>query len=105
MSAKAIALAAGFALAGCAVGWAYFSILRMSVEGVSTRKSWGARFAVLALSRAALFAIVLVPALWLGLAPVIGYMAGFVIARVLLVARARREIAEMGGAKTQAPTG
>jgi hypothetical protein len=92
----------GFAVVGGGVGWAYFSILRRSVEERAGRPS-AARFALLALARAAIFAACLAPAFWLGAGPVIGYMAGFFVARTVLVSRARREIAEMGGAEREAP--
>ena len=102
MDAGDIAMGLGFAVVGGGVGWAYFSILRRSVEERAGRPS-GARFALLALARMAIFATCLAPAFWLGTAPVIGYMAGFVVARTVLVSRARREIAEMGGADKKAP--
>ena len=102
MHAADIAMGLGFAALGGGVGWAYFSILRRSVEERAGRPS-AARFALLALARMAIFAACLAPAFWLGTAPVIGYMAGFVFARTALVSRARREIAEMGGAEPEAP--
>jgi len=102
MYAKSIAMGVGFALVGGAVGWAYFSILRHSVEERAGRPS-GGRFLLLVLARAAIFAACLAPAFWLGTGPVIGYMVGFVVARTVLVSRARREIAEMGGAERKAP--
>ncbi len=92
----------GFAVVGGAVGWAYFSILRHSVKERAGKPSAG-RFALLALARMAIFAACLAPAFWLGTWPVVGYMAGFVVARTVLVSRARREIAEIGGADNKAP--
>jgi hypothetical protein len=102
MYARSIAMGVGFAVVGGGVGWAYFSILRTSVEARAGRSS-GGRFALLALARVAIFAGCLAPAFWLGTGPVIGYMAGFVVARTVLVSRARREIAEMGGADGDSP--
>lgn len=102
MYARSIAMGLGFVVVGGGVGWAYFSILRRSVE-----ERAGGRFVLLALARMAIFAACLAPAFWLGTAPVVGYMAGFVVARTVLVSRARREIAEeiaeMGGADGNAP--
>ena len=102
MYAKSIAMGLGFAVAGGGVGWAYFSILRHSVEERAGEAS-GGRFALLALARMVIFAACLAPAFWLGAGPVLGYMAGFIVARTVLVSRARREIAEMGGADREAP--
>jgi len=101
MDARDIALGVGFAVVGGGVGWAYFTILRCSVGECSGSFSPG-RFALLALARAAIFAAGLAPAFWLGTGPVIGYMAGFVVARIVTVSRTRREIAEMGGGRAAA---
>jgi hypothetical protein len=102
MYARGIAMGVGFAVVGGGVGWAYFSILRRSVEQRVGKPS-GGRFVLLAFARVAIFAACLAPAFWLGTWPVIGYMAGFVVARTVLVSRARREIAEMGGNEREAP--
>jgi len=102
MDAGDIAMGVGFAVVGGGVGWAYFTILRCSV-GECAGSFSGRRFALLALARAAIFAAGLAPAFWLGTGPVIGYMAGFVAARMVTVSRARREIAEMGGSDKEGP--
>jgi len=102
MDARDIAFGVGFAVVGGGVGWAYFTILRCSVDQCKDSFS-GRRFALLALARAAIFAAGLAPAFWLGTGPVIGYMAGFVVARIVTVSRARREIADMGGPDEEGP--
>jgi cytochrome c oxidase assembly factor CtaG len=102
MHARDIALGLGFAVVGGAVGWAYFSILRRSVES-RVGSSPGGRFVLMALARVAIFGACLAPAFWLGTATVIGYMAGFVVARMVMVFQVRREIAEMGRADDEPP--
>ena len=94
MDAGGVILTAALAVAGAAVGWCYFAILRASVEQMTSARGWGKRFALFAALRVTLFAGGLAAALWAGTWPLIAYLAGFIVARTVAVARARRGIVD-----------
>ena len=97
MSGQNLALAAAFAAVGGAVGWSYFLILRRSVERLAAGGGgWAGRFVLLALARVALFAGGLAGAICAGNWSLMGYVAGFVVARTVVVARSRREAPAAG---------
>ena len=83
MSGQNLALAAAFAAVGGAVGWSYFLILRRSVERLAAGGGgWAGRF--------------LAGAICAGNWSLMGYVAGFVVARTVVVARSRREAPAAG---------
>ena len=84
-----IAMPIAFALAGLAVGWVYFSLMRYSLTHLGRSKAGVMRFVALALLRIALFGGGALGALLVGAWCLIAYVLGFILARTIAVGRAR----------------
>jgi len=91
MDARSLAAAVAFIPAGGAVGWAYFSLMRRSLGYLGSGKGGARWFIALILLRLGLFAGGVVAALYLGGLCLVGYMAGFILARTLAVRAAKNE--------------
>ncbi len=84
-----IAMPIAFALAGLAVGWVYFSLMRYSLTHLDKNKAGIMRFVALALLRVVLFGGGALGALLVGAWCLIAYLLGFILARTIAVGRAR----------------
>lgn len=89
MTAGRIALGLVFALGGGLVGWAYFTLMQYSVRRIAEDGVDAGRFVLFLLPRLALFAGGVYAAISAGPACLIGYMAGFLVTRTIIVRRAR----------------
>ena len=90
MTTAEIALTAGFAAGGAAVAWAYLAILRYSLRFLGGGGAKTVRFVALALLRVGVLTAGLLGALYSGTWPLVGYMAGFIIARMAILWGERR---------------
>jgi len=76
-------------LAGLLVGWAYFRLMRMSLDCLTGERAQVRRFVGFAAVRVLLFGAGLVGAFLVGAWSLIAYVAGFMVARTVAVRRAR----------------
>lgn len=77
-------------LIGAALGWAYFRLLWAAVERLPRQQSPGSRMVLALLARLALaFAVFALVAKFGGAPALMAALAGFVLARTVLVRRAR----------------
>lgn len=94
MDARTVMLTIAFALAGGIVGWVYCLLVRYSVAAhLGPEKSRLGKFIGLMVVRVAIIGAGFFGALHFGTWPVIGYTAGFFIARTVVLSRARAETA------------
>lgn len=84
-----IVMPIAFALAGLAVGWGYFSLMRYSLMHLGRNKAGIIRFVALALLRVVLFGGGALGALLVGAWCLIAYVLGFILARTIAVGKAR----------------
>lgn len=80
-----------FALIGLLVGFAYFSMMRLSLTGFTEQKTGVMTFIGFVVVRLALFLGGALAALWVSGWSFLGYAVGFVVARTIVVGRARVE--------------
>lgn len=102
MDWRGVMLLVGFGIAGALVGWAYFALMRRSVESMTAGKTGKGRFALTAGVRLALFCGGAAGALWAGGWSIAAYVAGFLAARTVAVSRARNEGAVLTAAGSDA---
>jgi len=91
MNTRRILLLIAFAAAGAGVGWAYFAIMSRSIERLVAGKRGWSGFAALGLLRVALFLAGVLLAIHLDTWCLAPYMLMFLVARTLVVHRARSE--------------
>ena len=88
MSARDVLLIVGFAVLGVAVARAYLALLWAAVGRLAERRASRRRFVGLAALRVILLACGGLAAAAFGVWPLVGYLAGFLAARTLLLAGA-----------------
>jgi len=93
VDAGKLGLAAGFLVAGAAVGWAYFALLRCSIRRTVAGRAAVGRFALFLAPRLALFAAGVYVSLRMGPLCLAGYVIGFLVSRTIILGRARNAIA------------
>ena len=93
MIAGKLGLAAGFLVAGAAVGWIYFALLRRSIRRTGAGRAAVGRFALFLAPRLALFAAGVCASLRMGPLCLAGYVIGFLASRTIILSRARNAIA------------
>ena len=86
---RRIVLVVMFGLAGGSVGWLYFLLMRESLSYIVNGRGGIPKFVAFAALRAALFIAGLVAAFMVGSWLVLPYAAGFFVARLVIVRRAR----------------
>ncbi len=93
MDALHIAMLPVFVLLGLLIGWAYFSLMRISLPQLDKGKAGVMRFVALVLLRALLFVGGGLLAMFLiGIWHLIAYCVGFFVVRTIIVSRARKMI-------------
>ncbi len=89
MDTRQILMMILFAIAGGGVGWAYFAIMSRSIENmIGGKRDWSG-FAAFGLLRVALFLAGVLLAIKLDTWYLVPYMLMFLVARTLVVRRAR----------------
>jgi len=91
MDAQEILLVTAAALAGGLVCWVYCLLVRYSVSYLVKEQKQTAKFLGLLVIRFAIIGIGFFGALRFGTWPVVGYIAGFFIARTVLLSRPCRK--------------
>lgn len=101
MTTADIALTVGFAAAGAAVAWIYLAILRYSLRFLGGGGAKTVRFVSLALVRVGILTAGLLGALYSGTWALVGYMAGFIAARMAILWGERRRVAAGSAGKAR----